>query len=334
MTELAVPLPKISVIIPLYNKAPYIKRALDSVLAQTVQNFEIVVVGGHSSDGGEDIVKGYADPRIHFIQEPGRGVSVARNYGVSVANAELIAFLDADDVWLPQFLETILRLREKYPNAGMYATGHIDSKNITVSKDNTEILPPIATNKIDNDLLITNLFQYFNHHPDAIHQSAVCVPKVVFLHVGGYRTDCQRGEDSDFFGKIGLYGYSVGYCTDKLSIYYSETPNSLTSQHHLAQLDEHPFQNTVRRLKSLPEHNSELISLQDYDLMLYLDILNFITAGNNLNAGCPRGARKCLSRIYHKELRKAKYLKYLLTYVPRRIITIIKYFVPLKIKIV
>ena len=84
-------IPKVSVIIPLYNKAPYIRRALDSVLAQTVQDFEIVVVGGKSNDGGEDIVREYTDTRIRFIEEKGKGVSAARNQGVDAGGVSGIS---------------------------------------------------------------------------------------------------------------------------------------------------------------------------------------------------------------------------------------------------
>ena len=118
--------PQISVIIPLYNKAPYIGRAIDSVISQTIQDFELIVVNDGSTDGGENIVAEYSDSRIFLINQKNSGVSVARNNGVNVANSELISFLDADDEWLPTYLETILKLVNKYPSAGIYATGSIN----------------------------------------------------------------------------------------------------------------------------------------------------------------------------------------------------------------
>ncbi|MDD5303369.1 MAG: glycosyltransferase family A protein, partial [Elusimicrobia bacterium] len=118
--------PKVSVVIPLYNKGPHIARALDSVLAQSVRDFEIVVVDDASTDGGAEIVRRHHDRRIRLVgrDKPGPGGHAARNAGIKAAAAPLIAFLDADDTWEPQYLETILRMRKAYPQAGAYATAY------------------------------------------------------------------------------------------------------------------------------------------------------------------------------------------------------------------
>ena len=115
-------MPDVSIIIPLLNKGPYIKRAIDSILAQEHQNFEIIVVDGGSTDNGPDIVKSIKDSRLKFIIQPTKGVSEARNFGVEKSHGSSIAFLDADDEWLPSHLSTLMRLLEKYPDAGAYST--------------------------------------------------------------------------------------------------------------------------------------------------------------------------------------------------------------------
>ena len=96
--------PIISVIIPLYNKQAYIKRAVDSVLTQKFENFELIIVNDGSTDGSVEVVKSINDPRLRMISQPNRGPGSARNTGISASNSEILAFLDADDEWLPDYL--------------------------------------------------------------------------------------------------------------------------------------------------------------------------------------------------------------------------------------
>ena len=79
-------------------------------LTQTFQNFEIIIVDDYSNDEGPEIVKNFHDPRILFIEQDHRGVSYTRNHGVDLAKSDFIAFLDADDEWMPKHLETILEV--------------------------------------------------------------------------------------------------------------------------------------------------------------------------------------------------------------------------------
>ena len=104
----------VSVIIPLYNKARYIQRALNSVLAQTFRDFEVLVVDDGSTDESRDIVRRCADSRIRLIVQENAGPGAARNRGLRDAQTEVVAFLDSDDEWLPTFLEENLRWFERY----------------------------------------------------------------------------------------------------------------------------------------------------------------------------------------------------------------------------
>jgi glycosyltransferase involved in cell wall biosynthesis len=102
--------PTVSVIIPAYNVAPYIRETLDSVFAQTFTNFEVIVVNDGSPDTEEfeRVIEPYRE-RIHYLRQENRGASAARNAGLRVASARWIAFLDADDLWLPDYLDEQLR---------------------------------------------------------------------------------------------------------------------------------------------------------------------------------------------------------------------------------
>ena len=118
---------KVSVIIPLYNKAPYLRRALDSIAAQTFADFEVIVVDDGSTDDGATIVEKYPDSRFRLIRQANAGPGAARNAGIAQARGELIAFLDADDEWLPEFLYESVRLLESFwPEVASVTCGYIE----------------------------------------------------------------------------------------------------------------------------------------------------------------------------------------------------------------
>jgi hypothetical protein len=118
---------RVSIVIPLYNKAPYVRRALDSISAQTFKDFEVIVVDDGSTDDGAEIVLSYPDARVRLITQPNAGPGPARNRGLAQAQGEFIAFLDADDEWLPDYLSEGLRLLEGYgPEVAAISSGYIE----------------------------------------------------------------------------------------------------------------------------------------------------------------------------------------------------------------
>jgi hypothetical protein len=101
---------RVSVIIPLFNKERWIRRALDSVASQSYEDFEVLVVDDGSTDGSAQLVAGYGDERFRLIRQSNAGPGAARNRGIAEARGELLAFLDADDEWLPDYLHSSIRL--------------------------------------------------------------------------------------------------------------------------------------------------------------------------------------------------------------------------------
>ena len=101
---------KVSVIMPAHNRETFIRDSMDSVLAQTFTDFELIVVDDGSTDTTAAIVESYTDRRIRLIRQPNQGVSVARNTGLEAARGEFITFLDSDDLYYPDFLKTLYRL--------------------------------------------------------------------------------------------------------------------------------------------------------------------------------------------------------------------------------
>ena len=191
---------EISIIIPLLNKGPCIKRAIDSILTQEYQNFEIIVVDGGSTDNSREIVASIADSRITLLSQPTKGVSEARNFGVASAYGSLIAFLDADDEWLPVHLNTIIELTEKFPGAGAYSTAYkICSKHGKLRQPKYRAIPPPPW-----EGLLPDYFSSALRGEYPLWTSAVCVPKKIFIDVGGFPVDSWWGEDADLWAKIAL----------------------------------------------------------------------------------------------------------------------------------
>lgn len=186
----SLPLPQVSVVVPLYNKERHVRRALDSILQQTMRDFEIVVVDDGSTDGGAAIVEGLADPRIRLFRQANAGVSVARNNGIDAARADLIAFCDADDAWRPDFLANILDLRRAYPSAGAFAQNYerIDPDGIPgmgVAPDTPrQLLDPAGFFRIAK-------------FGTPVFSSSVAVLKASFAKAGGFPAGVKLGEDID-----------------------------------------------------------------------------------------------------------------------------------------
>lgn len=117
---------RVSVVIPLYNKAPYIGRCLRSVFAQTCRDFEIIVVDDGSTDGGERILDTIDKPGLRVFRQANGGPGAARNRGLHEARGDYVAFLDADDEWLPEYLASSVRALDDAPNAATVSTSYLE----------------------------------------------------------------------------------------------------------------------------------------------------------------------------------------------------------------
>lgn len=118
-------LPRISVVVPLYNKENYVVRAVESALSQGAAVHEVIVVDDGSTDSGPALLASLADTRVRLIRQQNGGVSAARNTGIEAASGEYVAFLDADDAWLPGYVDALQTLMQEFPLAGLYATSYV-----------------------------------------------------------------------------------------------------------------------------------------------------------------------------------------------------------------
>lgn len=229
-----------SIIIPLYNKELYIERSISSVLNQTFKNFELIVVDDGSTDNGPNIVKNILDKRIYLIQQENKGVSSARNKGIDASKYEFIAFLDADDEWKPEFLETILKLVNKYPDAGAYATAYCSDNGKNISTE----FNISFTNTYDKEYLINNYFKISSEgRPLLCSSSSVMVPKKTIVAVGNFSTDAWWGEDLDMWGRIALK-YPIAFSPVPCAIYHVDASNRACKRNKCVKT--HPFVKTAR----------------------------------------------------------------------------------------
>lgn len=120
---------QVNVIIPTYNRKWAVNRAIDSVLAQTYPHFQLIVVDDGSTDDTKTLLNSYNDPRLIVLNQPNRGVSAARNTGINAARGNLIAFLDSDDLWLPNKLARQVNFFEQRPEALICQTEEIWIRN-------------------------------------------------------------------------------------------------------------------------------------------------------------------------------------------------------------
>lgn len=208
-------IPMISVVMPLYNKEREVNRAIQSVLNQTVTDLELIVVNDGSTDKGPDLVRSINDPRIRLIEQENAGVSAARNRGIEEARSELIAFLDADDEWKTDFLETIVRLRSNHPSCSVFSTNYLfyDVKG-------SQRFPIIrGVPGFPWEGILTDYFGVASKSDPPLFTSAVAVKKQAMAAIGGFPTGVTFGEDFLTWAKLALK-YNIAYSTRPCTMYW------------------------------------------------------------------------------------------------------------------
>lgn len=213
------PHPTISVVIPLYNKEQEIEQTIRSVLAQTRQPEEILVVDDGSTDRSAEIVRAIASPLVRLITQANAGVSAARNRGIAEARSQYIALLDGDDQWEAGFLEVVERLILEFPGCGLYCTGFS-----VMSHDGLFPAPgPVERGIIEN-------FFRDSAHRYIANSSVSCIPREVFDAVGGFPEGMKIAEDLYMWIKIARR-YRVCYTPERLMRYSKVASNRSASSY-------------------------------------------------------------------------------------------------------
>lgn len=207
-----------SVVIAVFNKEKYIADTLKSVLAQTYQNFEIVILNDGSTDNSEAEIMKFTDPRIRYFSKENQGAGAARNFVIKEAKNEYIALMDADDYWYPNHLKEHQKMIIKFPEEFVFATATEIKRNGKTFKNQYSI----QTNGIDP--VLVNYFKASQLESILLSISTV-VKKEIFENVGWYNSKIKSGEDTDLYVRIGL-GYKVVF-SPKITAIYIIRKNSL-----------------------------------------------------------------------------------------------------------
>lgn len=208
---------EISVIIPVYNRAHLIGKAVASVLRQTFAPQEVIVVDDGSSDQLNLALSKFKDKRLKLVRQEHQGVSAARNSGIRLSSSSWVAFLDADDFWLPTKLEKQVKFHQQNQDI------LISQTNEVWLRDGRRVQPKKYHQKLEGDIFMPSLARCL------ISPSAVLIHKQVFNNVGLFDEQLPACEDYDLWLRISL-NYKVGLVKELLVVKTGGHGDQLSSQ--------------------------------------------------------------------------------------------------------
>lgn len=263
-----------SVVIPLYNKRAHIQRTLQSVLNQAQRDYEIVIVDDGSTDGGVTLIQQtfaeqIENDTIRIFRQVNAGVSAARNRGVEESEGEVIAFLDADDTWEPNYLAEIANLRGAFPEAGAFTTGYQMVFNVSEFVD-----PKIRFRKPHPSAgILDDYFDVGSRGALPFMMSSFCIRKALFKEIGKFPLGEAMGEDQDLFCKTALAA-PIAYSPHVLSFYHQDTDNRACLQ--IVPDCECPFSRRLAIAAKAQRHSESYESMVNYSAahLLHLASLN------------------------------------------------------------
>lgn len=283
-------MPRFSVVIPLYNKALSIRETLRSVLSQSFIDFEVIVVNDGSTDGSLKEVGATIDPRIRLISQQNQGEAGARNVGISHANAQYIAFLDADDLWSSNHLAVVDSLIDQFPEAGVFATRYSVKCGDLLSE------LPTFRSLIDNSRgTVEDYFKAMVRCPLFILPSCAVVPLSVFQIVGGFSFGQKLGADQDMWSRITVAGYKIAIDKETTVTYREDAENRACVYHRIESVL--PYCQNLQGMLDRSEVPAHLVaSAKLYVQYHLLNVARDLFASGNLKGGFAQlsDARLCL----------------------------------------
>lgn len=281
----------LSIVIPLYNKQKYILEAIASVVEQTYQSFEIIVVNDGSTDEGAELVK-ETFPHVRVINQQNMGAAEARNHGMREAKYDWVVFLDADDFWSRVHLEELIELITSYNKARLVSTRWQE-----VNDEMEVMLTPVIS-------LERGYIDFFHESVTrpVVWSSAAAVHRETALQIGGFR-HFKTSEDSELWTRMALQ-WPVARSTRVTAVYRRVEGSLMASGSVVGSFGDGwvippvSFQDLEKELRTVSEalaHGGHKVS--DVHLRRYLDHLLLRRAKQQLVHGDTRGARGFLSLI-------------------------------------
>ena len=203
---------KFSVVIPLYNKEHYIEATIQSVLNQTCQDFEVLVVDDGSKDNSLALARKFESERVRIIPQENQGVSVARNTGILNAQGEFICFLDADDEWRPDYLATIDELTVKYPESDIFVTAY------AVNMGNGKI--NYSTRLEQETGCLPSYWLTLAKGYDFVWTSATTMRRDILMEAGLFKPGEKIGQDLDMWARVARINPKVAY-SNRICVNYN-----------------------------------------------------------------------------------------------------------------
>lgn len=227
--------PLVSIILPTYNRSEFLKRAVDSVINQSMNDWELIIWDDGSTDGTADYCQALYDERIRYFWHENRGVSFARNRAIENSVGDYLAFLDSDDEWLPDKLSVQMAVLDQYPNLDMvfsnfYNTNLEKTTTSMAFSDMANTFKKMKTKRLDDGLfLIEECFLESIAAENFIATDTVVLKKKVLHEFGGFNETLRNAVDFELWWRLGLAGIKIGYM-DQVSLNRYKPKGSLSSQ--------------------------------------------------------------------------------------------------------
>ncbi len=277
-------MPKFSVVITVYNKEDFVQATVESVLNQSVEDFEIIIVNDGSTDDSANVIKNINQAAINYIELPQNvGASAARNIGIKSAKGSYIALLDGDDIWDNYYLAEIISLIHMFPQHHVFATAVLKEHIGETTASNYSF-----DNPNEDTFLDLNYFES-SYKNSLLTSSSAVIHKSVFNDIGFYDESIKSGQDTDLWIRIGIK-YRVAFST-KPAVTYIYAPQSLYKSirsvthrpDYLAYLEEEKTNYALKRFIDLNRYSLIIrarLWSQEKEVNTYLEHLDI----NNLNS--------------------------------------------------